>query len=114
VRKSQFPWIVVIIVVVATAAWHLVGFILAGLFLLVSYIISLRLHPRMRHGRCKGTGELRGSVFTWTHRRCPSPNCQAGRTVRVGNRLLGSDYIKGQRADGIASKKAALQQHQHR
>ena len=87
--KPSFPWILVGILLGSTLAFHLAGLILAGLGCGVAYLVSLRLHPRMRHGRCKGSGEVKGAVFTWVHRKCPGKVCQGGLADQVGRRLVG-------------------------
>ena len=105
--KPQFPWILVGILFVSFAAFHLVGLIVAGLVCGVAYVTSLRLHPRMRHGRCKGTGEVKGSVFTWTHQRCPGKVCQGGRQIRWGAGLWGAEHVRSERARVVQAKAAA-------
>ena len=107
VKKSSFPWILVGILVVGLAAGGVVGLALAGFGCGVAYAISLRSHPRMRHGRCKGTGEVRGSVFTWTHRKCPGKVCQGGRQIRWGAGLWGAEHIRSERARVVQGKTAA-------
>ena len=92
--KPQFPWILAGILLFSLLAFHLVGLVLAGLGCGVAYAISLRIHPRMRHGRCKGSGEVKGSVFTWTHRKCPGKVCQGGRQIRGGAGLWGQEHIR--------------------
>jgi len=110
-RKTQFPWILVGILFFSFAAFHLLGLVLASLGCGVAYVISLRLHPRMRHGRCKGTGEIRGSVFTWSHRKCPGKVCQGGRQIRWGAGLWGAGHIRGERSRAVQSKTAAKDSH---
>jgi hypothetical protein len=107
VSKRQFPWLLVGILVVGFAVGHVLGLVLAALGLAVAYGISLRLHPRMRHGRCKGSGEVRGSVFTWAHRKCPGTVCQGGRQIRWGAGHFGADHIQGEYTRAKAAKTAA-------
>jgi hypothetical protein len=107
VSKSSFPWIIVIILVIGLAVGHVLGLILAALGLVVAYGISLRLHPRMRHGRCNGTGEVKGSVFVWTHRKCPGTVCQGGRQIRWGAGLWGAEHIRSERERARQAKLAA-------
>ena len=97
-RKAHFPWILAGVLFVSFAAFHLAGLVLAALGLGTAYLSSLYLHPRMRHGKCKGTGEVRGSVFTWTHRKCPGTVCQGGRQIRWGAGLWGAGHIRAERA----------------
>jgi len=107
VRKTQFPWLLIGILVISFAAFHILGLILAVLGLGVAYFSSLRLHPRMRHGRCKGTGEVRGAVFTWTHRKCPGKVCQGGRQIRWGAGLWGAEHVRSERARTVQAKVTA-------
>ncbi len=106
-RKTQFPVILVLILVLGFIFGHITGLILAALGLFVSYLISLRLHPRIRHtgwGSCNGSGEVRGSVFTWTFRRCA--RCNGGRLVRWGAGLWGAEHVRNERrrlAEGRAA-----------
>jgi len=93
--KPSFPWILTGILFFSFAAFHVAGLAVAGLGCGVAYVGSLRLHPRMRHGRCKGTGEVRGAVFTWTHRKCPGTVCQGGRQIRWGAGHFGAGHIQG-------------------
>ena len=109
VQKRHFPLILVGILVVGWAAGNIVGLILAALGLGIAYAFSLRWHPRMRHGKCKGSGEVKGAVFTWTHRKCPGKVCQGGRQIRWGAGLWGPDHVKAERARTIQAKTAAKQ-----
>ena len=114
VRKSRFPWILAGILVVAFAGWHLAGLVLASIGLGTAYFFSLRVHPRMRHGRCKGTGEVRGAVFTWTHRKCPGKVCQGGRQIRWGAGRWGADHIRAERSRAVQSKTRAREENRWR
>jgi hypothetical protein len=104
-RKAHFPWIIAIILVVAVAGWHLIGLILAAAGLFISYLASLRLHPRIRHGRCGGTGEHRGAIFTWTHRKCGG--CNGGRLIRWGAGQWGAGHIQAEYRRTEAARAAA-------
>ncbi len=92
---------IAVILIFSLVVWHLVGVILAALGLFITYFASLRFHPRIRHGRCNGTGEHRGSVFTWTHRRCG--RCNGGRLIRWGAGQFGAGHIQ---AEADRSKRA--------
>jgi hypothetical protein len=107
--KPSFPWILVGILLFSTLAFHLLGLILAGLGCGVAYLVSLRLHPRMRHARCKGSGEVKGAVFTWTHRKCPGKVCQGGRQIRWGAGVWGPEHVRNERAKVIQAKTSAKQ-----
>ena len=108
-RKANFPWILIGILVLGFIVGHALGLILAALGCGVAYLVSLRLHPRMRHGRCKGSGEVKGSVFTWAHRKCPGTVCQGGRQIRWGARHFGAGHIQGEAARTMQAKTAAKQ-----
>ena len=108
--RTQFPWAIAIIYILAVAAFHVVGFVVATIGIGISYFISLRLHPRMRHigfRGCGGTGEVRGAIFTWTFRRCP--HCQSGRQIRWGAGHFGADHIQAERQRNVAARQAAKQ-----
>ena len=107
-RKKQFPLILIGILVLGIAVAGLLGLILAALGLGIAYAFSLRVHPRMRHTGfrgCDGTGEHRGAVFTWVHRRCG--RCQGGRIIRFGAGHWGAGHIQGEYTRAKAAKTAA-------
>jgi hypothetical protein len=96
-QRSHFPWALIAILIVGYVLGHTVGLILAGLGLFVIYLGSLRIHPRIRHTgfrSCGGTGEHRGSVFTWTHHKCPA--CNGGRLIRWGAGIWGAEHIRNE------------------
>jgi hypothetical protein len=112
VRKGQFAIVTVIVLVVATAGWHALGFILAAVFIFVAYWISLILHPRTRHTgfrSCNGTGEHRGAIFGWSHRRCP--RCDGGRLIRAGAGQLGTEPVRREAASRRQARQAARDRH---
>jgi len=90
---------------VAFAAAGIVGLILAALVLFVIYLASLRLHPRIRHGRCNGTGEHHSPLFPWVHRKCAG--CQGGRLIRAGAGIWGAEHIRREHARTKAARAAA-------
>jgi hypothetical protein len=115
VRRSRFPWVIALILVLAWAGWHLAGLVLAGAGLGVIYLASLRVHPRIRHTGfrgCGGTGEHRGSVFTWTHRRCPG--CDGGRLVRWGAGHYGAPHIQAEYRRNRTARAKRRQEHRWR
>ena len=115
VNRNQFPVVLVLILVLSFAIFHVAGLVIAVIGLLVSYILSLRLHPRIRHTGfrgCGGSGEHRGSVFTWVHRKCPG--CQGGRMVRWGAGHFGADHIKSEYDRSKRAQAAAREQHKWR
>jgi DnaJ-class molecular chaperone len=55
------------------------------------YLISLRLHPLMNCGRCKGTNKHRGAIYSYAYRPCR--RCKgSGRKRRLGARVLGKAH----------------------
>jgi len=114
-RKSHFPWAIVIILVIGYAGWHVLGLVLAATGLFIAYLASLRLHPRIRHTgfrSCHGSGERRGAIFTWTFRKCPG--CNGGRLIRRGAGAWGAGHIREEYASTKAGRAAAKASHVHR
>ena len=105
VPKRRFPLILAVILIAGYAYASTVGLALAAFGLAVIYVLSLWINPRMRRGRCNGTGERRGVVFTWTHHKCPG--CQGGRIVRRGAGIWGAGHIQREHARGKAARAAA-------
>jgi hypothetical protein len=106
VRKSQFPWAIVIILVIGYALGSILGLVLAALGLLVVYISSLRLHPRTRHRACGGTGEHHSALFPWTHRKCPGCGGR-GRIIRWGASQWGAGHIQAEHREAKEARAAA-------
>ncbi len=106
--RSRFPWILAGILLVSLAAWGVTGLVLAALGLSAAWYASLRLHPRIRHRACRGTGEVRGSVFTWTFRKCP--RCSGGRLIRWGAGQWGAPHIRAENARGRQARAKARQE----
>ena len=111
-KKSQFPFILIGILIVGWAAGNIVGLILAALGLLITYGLSLRFHPRMRHGKCNGSGEHHSRLFPWTHRRCGG--CQGGRIIRYGAGHWGAGHIQGEYTRSKAAREAAKENNRWR
>jgi hypothetical protein len=105
VRKTQFPWVLIGILAFGFAAGRILGLVLAATGLLIAYLASLRLHPRTRHGRCNGSGEHHGAVFTWVHRKCPG--CNGGRVVRWGAARFGAGHIQAEASRARQARTAA-------
>jgi hypothetical protein len=93
VTRRSFPVIFFGLLVVAIVA-HSVVIGAIWLVLMLGYAVSLLIHPRSRCTHCNGTGELRGSLFTWTFRRCGQ--CQGGRIIRRGATVMGLSHVKDQ------------------
>jgi hypothetical protein len=95
--KGTFAGAAIIVFFFATVARGIEGFFAAALIVGVPYLISVWVHPRTRHTGwrgCNGTGEHRGSVFKWSHRRCPG--CDGGRLVRAGAGYFGSERMRNE------------------
>lgn len=110
-QRRHYPWILITIVLAAFASGILTG-VLVSVILIVIYLLSLRVHPRTRHGRCNGTGEHRGVVFTWVHRKCPG--CYSGRIIRWGAGRWGSGHIKREYKIAGQARRAARTAHRWR
>jgi hypothetical protein len=91
--RRSFPIIFVALFVIAVIARSLPLFAIWAV-VLVGYVISVVIHPRARCTHCSGTGELRGSVFSWGFRRCPQ--CAGGRIVRRGAGVVGLPQAREQ------------------
>lgn len=92
-NRRLFPfWFFGLIVVAIIAHSLVIGAI--WLILMVGYGISVLVHPRARCLHCSGTGELRGSLFPWTFRRCAQ--CQGGRIIRRGATVIGLPHVRAQ------------------
>ena len=110
--KARFPWILAGILFVSYAADGVAGLALAGAGCAAAYCSSLWLHPRMRHGRCNGTGEHRGAVFTWVHRKCG--RCSSGRIIRYGAGHYGAGHIQAEYAKARTARAKARAEHRWR
>lgn len=95
--KRSFAVAVVVTLLVAWSGWHAGGVTVAGLVLFGAYWLSVRIHPRTRHTgwrSCDGTGEHKGTIFGWGHRKCPG--CDGGRIVRWGAGHFGSEHARNE------------------
>ena len=105
----------VIIEVIAWAAGHLVGVVLATLGIIIISLVTVRIHPRVRHvgwGTCNGTGEHRGAIFGWRHRRCA--RCNGGRLIGWGAGNFGSEHIQSEYVRSRQARAAAREGHSWR
>jgi hypothetical protein len=73
---------------------HSVAIGVIWLVVMAGYAVSVLIHPRIRCLHCSGTGELRGRIYPWTFRRCPS--CNSGRIIRRGATVIGLPHVKAQ------------------
>ena len=103
--KPSFPWILAGILILSWAAWGTLGLVLAAAGCAAAYLSSVRLSPRTRHWRCKGTGEKRGLLFTWVFRKCG--RCSSGRVIRWGAGQWVSPAIQAERTRTRAQLAAA-------
>jgi hypothetical protein len=112
VSKGTWLLFAAVVLLAATAVGQVVGFILAAAALAALYGISLRTHPRTRHGGCGGTGEVRSKLFPWAFHKCP--DCAGGRQIRHGARVFGSAVITQEHRTGMAARKQAKLQNRWR
>lgn len=111
-RKGTFTVAAGIVLLAAWGGWHLLGVILAALALFFAYWVSLIVHPRTRHtgiGGCGGTGEHRGGIFGWGHRRCPG--CDGGRMIRLGAGTFGTEPVRDEYRRRRQARRAARDRH---
>jgi hypothetical protein len=83
--------------------------VLAAVVIGLAYLVAVRVHPRTRHRRCRGTGEHRGLLFTWGHRRCP--RCRSGRIIRRGAAWFGTAAIQAEHRREVAEHRRARANH---
>jgi hypothetical protein len=110
-RKGTFVLIIVVVLAVAVFGNHVLG-ILALLILGGAYWVSLIVHPRTRHTgfrSCGGTGEHRGAIFGWVHRKCPG--CDGGRMIRAGAGTLGTGPVRDEYTRRRQARRAARDRH---
>lgn len=104
-RKSSFPWVLAVILLIAFADWGVTGLILASLAAAGVYGASIRLHPRIRHAKCGGTGEHKSPLFPWRFRKCGG--CQSGRLISWGAGQFGAPYIRAEYRAGRDARRVA-------
>ena len=92
-NRRSFPVITIGLLIVAIVGQSLALAAVWGIVML-GYVISLVIHPRIRCLHCSGTGELRGRLYPWAFRRCP--RCAGGRTIRRGATVIGLPHVKAQ------------------
>ena len=91
--RRTFPiWFFGLLVVAIIG--HSVAIGVIWLVVMAGYAVSVVIHPRARCTHCNGTGELRGSLFPWTFRRCHQ--CQGGRIIRRGAESIGLPHVRAQ------------------
>ena len=107
-QKRHFPFILTGILIAGYAYAGTLGAVLAAFGAAVIYRLSLRAHPRTKHTGwrgCGGTGNHRGSVFTWAYRKCGG--CNGGWLIRRGAGIWGAEHIRHEHARGKAARSAA-------
>lgn len=111
-RKGTFAVVTAFVLLAAWGAGHALGVVLAALGLFAAYWVSLRVHPRTRHtgfGSCGGTGEHRGGIFGWSHRRCGG--CDGGRMIRRGAGTFGTGPVREEYGRRRQARRAARDRH---
>jgi hypothetical protein len=93
--SRDFVVLRIVVLVLGYALGNIVGLVLAAAGLFAVYLISVRLNPRIPHGRCGGTGRRAGWMHTWTHHRDSDCN-GSGRVYRPGARWFGMPAIRNE------------------
>jgi len=75
-------------------------------------LLAAWIHPRVRHGRCNGSGEHHGLLFRWRFRKCG--RCTSGRLISWGAGHFGADHIQSEYARGKESRAKARDEHRWR
>jgi hypothetical protein len=96
---------IIVVLITSFALGGALWLILAGVGLLVLYVLSIRLHPRMLHPRCGGSGRTHDWLFPWVYHRCQGCGGN-GRMIRYGAARWGQPHIR-QEADTVAKARAA-------
>jgi hypothetical protein len=112
VRKRHFAVVAAFVLLFGWGAGRVLGLVLAALGLFAAFWLSVILHPRTRHtgfGSCGGTGEHRGVIFGWGHRRCGG--CDGGRMIRQGAGMLGTGPVREEYARRRQARRAARDRH---
>jgi hypothetical protein len=91
-KKGTFAIIVAVVLAVALFGNHAAGIIGLGI-LGAGYWLSLKVHPRTRHGRCGGTGEHRGAI--------------GGRMIRAGAGTFGTGPVRDEYTRRRQARRAA-------
>ena len=106
-RKGTFAVVIAVVLAVALFGNHAVGIVGLGI-LGAGYWLSVIVHPRTRHTgfrSCNGTGEHRGFIFGWAHRKCP--RCDGGRMIRAGAGQFGTAPVRGEYVRRRAARRTA-------
>jgi hypothetical protein len=111
-NKRSFFVTLVVAELIGYGSRGLAGAVVVGVIAFAGYAVSVRLHPRVRHRGCNGTGEIKGRIFGWTFRRCP--NCDGGRMLRAGNAVAGSSRYAGLYRARRAARARARREGSHR
>ena len=74
--------------------------------------LAVRIHPRVRHGRCNGSGEHHGFFFRWRFRKCG--RCNSGRLISFGAGHFGAGHIQSEYAAGKEARAKARDEHRWR
>jgi hypothetical protein len=98
----------VVIIIVLAASFALgsaLGLVLAGAGLIAVYLVNVRLHPRILHPKCGGSGRTHDWLFPWVYHRCKGCG-GSGRMIRYGAARWGMPHIR-QEADQVTKSRAA-------
>jgi hypothetical protein len=105
VQRQHFPVAIVVVLATAFALASFAGLIFAAAGLVVVYLASVRLHPRMLHRKCGGSGRTHDWLFPWVYHRCRGCG-GSGRWIRFGAARWGMLHIR-QEADAGAKARAS-------
>ena len=89
--------------------------ILATIMIIVIGVVTVRVHPRVRHtgfGSCHGTGESHSMFFPWRFRKCY--RCNSGRLVSPVAGRFGSEAVRNEYAAAKEARVLARENHRGR
>ena len=113
--KNQAAGAIVGIELLAWITHHLVGVVLVTIVFILIDLITIRVHPRVRHtgfGSCHGSGESRNFLFPWHFHRYS--RCNGGRLISPMAARFGTEEIRNEAALAKEGRKARKEQHRWR
>ena len=102
-RKNWPLWFIAAVIFFTIMPWAIK--ITGGVVVLVSYLISLQVHPHHACRSCGGTGMQSGRVFGYSQRRC-STCAGVPRHRRWGNMILSPGKpTRAERRAGVVARR---------